>query len=252
MAAGRTLLIAVLGILVNGAISQVRAEDPFASPRGNIPASASTMTKSAKLALPFALDTLPKSWQESILKVMQQPNLTAIAPIEEFHASAQMYQWLLDHPERTTLAWKRLQIAAIDIKALGGGRFMWQDDEGSELLWRSVGANGDGRIWYAEGKVRPGTLLPTIPVRAVAVLQHRMKKDTRGEVTIRHQVEVYLQTDSRCAALVTRMVGPAAPKMAEQGAEQLLMFFSGIARYTERHPDKVQDLFVDEKNQVKP
>ena len=44
-------------------------------------------------------------------------------------------------------------------------------------------------------------------------------------------MDVYVQTDSKAAALVTRLLGPAAPRMAEQGATQLLMFFSSMAKY---------------------
>ena len=34
-------------------------------------------------------------------------------------------------------------------------------------------------------------------------------------------------------------MGSNAPKMAEQGAEQLLFFFSGVARYLHKNPDKL-------------
>ena len=51
-------------------------------------------------------------------------------------------------------------------------------------------------------------------------------------------VNIYFQTDSRAAATVMRMAGPAAPRMADDGAEQLLFFFSGMARYLEKHPDQ--------------
>ncbi len=55
---------------------------------------------------------------------------------------------------------------------------------------------------------------------------------------------MYLQTDSRAASAVLRMIGPAAPRMAEQGAEQLLLFFSGPARYVYRHPDQLESLLA--------
>jgi hypothetical protein len=64
---------------------------------------------------------------------------------------------------------------------------------------------------------------------------------------IKHQIEVFLHTDSRAAALVTRLVGDGAPRMAQQGAEQLLMFFSGIARYAHDKPEKAQGLFTESK-----
>jgi hypothetical protein len=214
--------------------------------QGRMPASARG-TNAGKLPLPADLDTLPANARDAVSRVMQSPTITAIAPAEEFCTTGEMYLWLLDHPDRVSLAWQRLKVGAVDICPIDGGRFRWQDDQGSELTWRTVIKNGEGRIWYAEGKVKPGALLPVVPVRAVAVLRHGVKKDEAGESVIRHQVEVFLQTDSRAANLVMRLVGPTVPRMAQDGAEQLLAFFSGIARYVDKHPTKAAGLLAEKK-----
>jgi hypothetical protein len=44
-----------------------------------------------------------------------------------------------------------------------------------------------------------------------------------------------------------RLIGPAAPRMAQDGAEQMLLFFSGIARYVDRHPSKAKALLAEKK-----
>jgi hypothetical protein len=200
-----------------------------------------------KIALPVSLDSLPATTRESIEKVIQQPTISAVAPLEEFASAGAMYLWLLDHPNRVSLAWQRLNVGAVDITATKEGRFAWKDELGSELVWSTAAKSGEGRVWYAEGKVKPAMLLPMVPVKAVAVLRHGIHKNELGEPVIRHQVEVFLQTDSKAATLVTKMFGTAAPKMAEQGAEQLLLFFSGIARYVARHPGKAEDLLAEKK-----
>jgi hypothetical protein len=55
---------------------------------------------------------------------------------------------------------------------------------------------------------------------------------------VTHDVDVYLQTDSKAAVLVMKLIGPAAPRLAEEGAVQLLLFFSGIARHLEAYPEQ--------------
>lgn len=200
-----------------------------------------------KIALPVSLDSVPKATREAIEKVMQNPTISAIAPVEEFISSGTTYLWLLDNPNRVSLAWQRLNVGAVEIQAAKNGGFNWKDDLGSELTWQTVAKSGEGRIWYAEGKVKPGQLIPTVPVKAVAILRHGIRKNDDGEPMIRHQVEVFLQTDSKAASVVTKMLGPAVPKMAEQGAEQLLLFFSGIARYVDRHPTKAEVLLAEKK-----
>jgi hypothetical protein len=55
-------------------------------------------------------------------------------------------------------------------------------------------------------------------------------------------VQAYMHTDSRAAGVVMRVLGPTAPKLAQEGAEQLLFFFNGIARYVQAHPDQTDAL----------
>ena len=246
MKRARIFLLGVMGWL--GSFSAVEAQAPVVNrPSGGDIIATGYTSRSSNLTLPVDLETLPAAVREALARVMRQPTITAVAPIEEFACASDKYVWLLDHPDRVSLAWKRLNVTAIEIAARENGRFNWQDDQGSELTWRMIAQSGEGRIWYAEGKVKPGALLPLVPVRAVAVLRHGVKKDTDGTPLIRHQVEVYLQTDSKTAALVLRMLGPTAPRMAEQGAEQLLMFFSGVARYIDRHPSRAQALLAEKK-----
>ena len=201
----------------------------------------------AKKGSPVNLETLPKSWRETLQKVISSPTITTTAGSEKFYVNDELYRWLLDHPDRVANAWRRMGVPAVDIGSLGEGRFSWTDEQGSELIWQTVSASEERRIWYAEGKVKPGPLLPMVPVRAVAILRHEISKDSKGRISVRHSVEAYLQTDSKFATLVTRILGPAAPRMAEQSADQLLYYFSGIGRYLDSHPEKAATLLAEQK-----
>ena len=196
------------------------------------------------LALPVPLSEMPAVTRDTIGPVMKDATIRAVCPPEEFIAHADMYRWLLDHPDRTAAAWRKLGVDAIQIKPLKDGRFIWKDD-GSELVWQSVAQGPTGRVWYAEGHVKPGFLLPTCPVKAVAVLYHEEKPRTTGDVLIKHQVEIYLKTDSKAANLATKLLGDSAARMAEQGSEQLLMFFSGIAKYAHDKPEKLREVLSE-------
>jgi hypothetical protein len=214
-----------------------------------LPAGAEPRAEKAKVAgtlpLPVALEAMPAATRDALLKVMKDPTLTAVSPAEEFVAQPDMYQWLLDHPDRTAGAWRKMGVAAVEIKPLKDGRFCWKDENGSELVWQNVAQGPTGRVWYAEGKVNPGPLLPTVSVKAVAVLTYADTPRSTGDAVIKHQIEVFLHTDSKAAALATKVLGDGAPRMASQGSEQLLMFFSGIAKYAHDKPEKARGLLTD-------
>jgi hypothetical protein len=189
---------------------------------------------------PVPLDGLPAALRESVAKVVRDPTLSAHGPAEEFPAGP--YEWLLDHPDRVATAWRRLGVPCVGITNKGNGQFSWADGQGSDVTWVAAYRGPGMRIWYAEGQAKAATSLPVIPVKAVAVLRHTQRSDESGQVLVSHEVDVYLQTDSRAAALVARLLGPAAPRMAEQGASQLLLFFSAMARHLDEHPDQVPPL----------
>jgi hypothetical protein len=200
-----------------------------------------------KQPLPVRIETLPANWQEALKKVMTSPTLSTSSAADRFQVNDEFYRWLLDNPDRVGVAWGRLGVPAVEIKPLGNGRFTWSDDQGSELTWLTVSESEQGRVWYADGKVKLGPLMPLIPIRAVAVVRHEATRDAKGRISVKHSLEAYLQTDSKFANLATRLLGPAAPRMAEQAADQLLFYFSGIAKHADAHPDQAEALLAKPK-----
>jgi hypothetical protein len=158
-----------------------------------------------------------------------------------------MYEWLFDHPDRVALAWQRLKVPAVPITDAGNGQFLWTDENGSEVTWRTVGTFPDGLVWYATGKVKPALAAPAVPVKAVAVLTRQQKVMKDGVAAFSTSVQIYLSSDSRAATTVVRLMGSSAPKYAEQGAEQFLEFFNGIADYVQKHPTKADALLAPKK-----
>lgn len=197
--------------------------------------------KSPEWTAPVPIELLPPGVRENVTKVVSQPTLVAHGPAEEFRAG--IYEWLVDHPDRTAVAWRRLGVPCVGIGDLGNGRYSWSDGQGSDLTWQTIVHAGEARVWYAEGHAKPGPMLPVMPVKAVCVLRFEKRSDIDGNIIVRHEVDVYLQTDSKAAAVIAKLLGPTAPRVAEQGASQLLLFFSAMAQHLEKHPEKATVLF---------
>jgi hypothetical protein len=221
---------------------EVPRSQPARRPTATIPAPGSNVT-----VQPSVLDHVSEKYRDAVSAVLKSPSMSAKAEEEEFTANEKIYDWLIEHPDRACLAWQRLKVPCLDITDHGKSVFKWSDDSGSELAWQTVGKFENGTIWYATGKVKAGTLIPTVPVKAVAILTAPRSADKDGASTFKPSIQLFVLTDSRVAATVMRVVGPAAPKMAEQGAEQLLFFFSGIARYTHKKPEQMEALLAPKK-----
>ncbi|MCU0705660.1 MAG: hypothetical protein MUF18_16935 [Fimbriiglobus sp.] len=246
MPSARTL---ALTALVASGVASAADPRPLYAPAPSVTQKNPTATATKQ---PSLMDFVAEAHRDTVGGVVRAATLSAKSTEEEFVAHPAVYDWLLDHPDRTSLGWQRMKVPCVDIVDRGKGQFTWADETGSELHWQTVGDIPNGRIWYATGKVKPAALLPMIPVKAVAVLQApRSAPNKDGYCTFKPVVNVYLQCDSRLANAALRIAGPSAPKMAEEGAGQLLYFFSGVAKHLEKHPDQVETMLAPKPTATK-
>jgi hypothetical protein len=241
-----------LGVLLGGTVAGLAGAAP---PMAALPmapaANPNTMTAEfPNTAGPVRVklsDVVHADYREAVLKVVKEPTVSTKFTAPDVVCTAAMYEWLFDHPDRVALAWNRLKVPAVPISDAGNGLFSWTDENGSEVVWRTVGTFADGRVWYATGKVKPGVATPSVPVKAVAVLTHPKKVAKDGVASFSTSVQIFLVSDSKAATVALRLLGPAAPKVAEQGAEQFLEFFNGIADYVQKNPTKADALLAPAK-----
>jgi hypothetical protein len=192
---------------------------------------------------PLDLDDFPAETQKRVRPVVEQPTVAAHGPMEIFTCQPSMYHWLLDHPDQAVKLWRRLGAKCIEIQDQGAGRFSWKDGA-SEVHWEVVQDGPRRRVWYAEGQVKPGLLLPTVPFKAILVLDYAEGKDSSGRPAVRHQMQMILHTDSKVVALATKLVGDSAPKSAEKFLAQLQMFYAAMSWFLDQHPDRADKMFA--------
>jgi hypothetical protein len=190
------------------------------------------------------LAEIAPAYRERMRHVLVEPTLHSRGPVEVFRGNPGFYEWLLNHPDKAVTMWRRLGARCTDIHDRGNGRFAYTDPHGSDIAWETVHRGPGERIWYAEGAASPGAFFPLAPVRAVVVLRYTQTPDAYGRVVFHHQAELWMQTDSKAAALMAKLVGNSAPRLAEQCVGQLELFFSGMVFYMERHPERIESVVL--------
>lgn len=192
---------------------------------------------------PLPLEQIEPALRQRIQAVLDRPTLASHGPSETFNANGDVYRWLLDHPDRAVQLWRLLGARVSDIVDRGDGVYTWRDDHGSEVSWHTALRAHGLHVWYAEGKVKPGLLLPLTPFRCVAIMQYEEGKDTAGLPAIRHQVHFRLRCDRGAMALATRILGASAPRLAEQYLGQLQLFYGGMAWYLYKDEKRAQEMY---------
>jgi hypothetical protein len=216
---------------------------------GSAGAQESALQRRAAARVP--LEAIPTELRERVRVTVQKPTLFSLGPAESFAGSPKLYRWLLDHPDRGVQAWRRLGAHCMDITARGDGSFGSADGHGSEVHWQTIHDGTNVRVWYAAGKMRPGLLLPALPFQAVLVLRHGLREDGPEHALIFHQADVFVHTDSKTAAVLAKMLGTSAPRLAEQALGQLELFFSGLVWYFDQHPERADKLLAQHQSTLK-
>lgn len=231
-----------LGVLLSG--TMVLADIGAAPPTSSVTTPV-MIADSPPAAVPQRLnllDVVRPEFHEGVLKCVRHPTVATQSSGDEIICTVAVYEWLYDHPDRVALAWQRLKIPTVAITDLGNGRFGWTDQNGSEVIWQTVGTFADGLVWYASGKVKISAVSPSIPIQATFVVSHPRKAEKDGVAVFVPHVQVYVHSDSKAANLALRIIGPTAPRLAEEAASQLLDFFGGIAAVVQKNPTKAEML----------
>jgi hypothetical protein len=250
------LLMMVCAATTNAAFAQTAPDSVVASPYSaaktddRLQQTAGYGPRTAQhgfVPAPVPLDELSPPIRDRVRVVLEHPTLSSRGPLEAFRCRPSIYFWLLDHPDVAMRLWRSLGAKCSDIHALGEGNFAWRDAQNGEVHWQTIVRTDKQRVWYAEGRVKAGPLLPAVSLRAVVVLNHQEGSDGKGKPAVRHQMDMILHTDSRAVSLAARLFGASAPRLAEEYVAQMEMFFGALAWYLTEHPDKAALLFQELK-----
>ena len=203
--------------------------------------------KKQETPAPFPLQLVADAKRDAVRQVVERPTLTSRSQTENFNGKPEIYRFFLDRPDRACVAWRRLGAKCVSIQSRGNQLFSWADDNAGEVVWETIVRQPGVQVWFAEGKVKPSPVMPLVPVKVVVVMRYKEYVTSEGVAAITHQTEMFIQTDSKAAALVTKMMGPGAQRMAEQGLGQFQFFFAGLCHYLDRHPDQIPNLTREER-----
>lgn len=179
------------------------------------------------------MDKLSEAVRNKVNHVIQHAQMFERSKTESFPCNADVYRWLLESPDASLFAWKKLGATKAKITRLDNGTFLGSDGINGELRWQLIATGPLSRIWYAEGSGRLGPLLPTMTIRAIVFLNFQDVKGTDGRTGIKHRIEFLAQYDS--IALVNKLTNMSAESTGKKAIQQLEMFFSGMAWYVSEH-----------------
>ncbi|MCS7168204.1 MAG: hypothetical protein RMI91_04720 [Gemmatales bacterium] len=200
------------------------------------------------------LQRLAEPWRSHALHVAQAPQIRSTGRAETFPCRRELYVWLLEHPDWGYWLWQQLGARGVQVRAVGNGEFVGEDEHGNRMNWHTIYHEPGLRLWYVEATGRGKLLSQPAHVRALLLLRYRGLRAPQGQTGIRHQAELAAQVDARGWQVILRFGQQAAQEFARQCLEQVQLFFAGMAWYVTEHPqwarEQVQKLMRQHPEQA--
>lgn len=189
----------------------------------------------------FPFELVPEPLRLKVETVIKQPTAYSRGPVEAFPCHPPVYRWLLDNPHHGFRAWKALGVKCATVDQKGDGSFHGVDPLGSEMKFTEVLREPNRRVWYAEGLAKPAPLTPSVPFKLVLLLRYHDVVGADGRIGVRQRAELFAQFDAgKAATFLGKVWGMTSDVAAKKAAEQVELFFSGLAWYISEHPDWVK------------
>lgn len=170
--------------------------------------------------------------------------------LEPYPVRAEVFEFLLDHPEFASHVTRALRAARYKIWHDGDG--LWLDDGwGVKGRFTLLHAERGLRLMYAAGAYDQG-VLPEIRGQAVVAINYEFRPDGQGRTLAATAVTAFVQLDSRVLRTVGKIGGPLVQAKADREGRTLLKVFGRVSRAIADNPADVYRRVTERPGAPKP
>ena len=184
--------------------------------------------------MPSLPSGIPAAQRARLEAVAQAAAVSTHVEAEPFVARAEIFEYLIDHPEFATRVTRAVKAARYRI---------WREADGLHIDdgWGTVGrfelvyAAGGTRVMHARG-IYQKLLLPDIHGEAVVMIEYAIRPAADGKSLITSAVTGYVKLDSGFLTVATKLVTPLARAKADREAKLLVKVFARVSRAADEQP----------------
>lgn len=180
---------------------------------------------------------LPPEQRARVDDVVRHAFASTRMELDPYPARAEVFEYLLDHPEFASHVTRALRAARYKIWHDADG--LWLDDGwGVKGRFNLLHAERGLRLMYAAGAYDQG-VLPDIRGQAVVAITYEFRPDGQGRTLAATAVKAFVQLDSRVLRTVGKLGGPLVQAKADREGRTMLKVFAKVSRAIEDNPADV-------------
>lgn len=238
----RTATIALLAITLLAAIPvAARAEGGLLGRPDPFKASISREAREDAIrAIP--LDKLDPAAQAAVQSVLSNVTIFRRMPTRVIQCDAELYQFLLRHPDVVVSIWQAFGITQISLDRISPDQYRLKDSAGTDGTVRYLYQSPETHLIYTEGKYEgPLSTKPTHG-RGILLLKSGYIRQPDGRDYIALRLDTFIQVEPGGAELLTKTFQPVVGKIADLNFLQTAGFVGSLSRTAEVNAKGVERL----------
>jgi hypothetical protein len=205
------------------------------------PGSSSLATRREALA-ELSLAGLAPAQLAKAQAVLNGLGLFRRLPALEMEVDAEVYRYLLSHPDVAVSTWRAMDISKFQLNLTGPGVYHADAGDGSVgtvELWR---ATPDETVIYCDGAFKSPLLARPIVARAIMRLKMRFFEDADGKSKVEHCGDVFVEFPSQTVETVARVISPVSHMIADRNFRQLTLYVHLMSQAMSRQPGWIRTI----------
>ena len=191
-------------------------------------------------AIPF--DRLTDDAQARIWRIVSQATIYRRLPVARLQSDADMYLFLVRHPEVIVNMWDLMGVTKVNLRRTGDFTFDANDGAGTTGVGELIYGDKETHLVLGEGYYEGAVLKRKIHGRCLIMLKTGYATDAEAKTQITHRLDMFVQLDNIGAELVAKTLQPLVGKSADHNFIETSRFLGQISQAAETRSTGMQHL----------
>jgi len=171
--------------------------------------------------------------REKVAWILANTSVFRRLPIRVISCDADLYQFLVQHPDVVVNIWEVFGISHLSMRQTGADTFQVSDDAGTTGTLQYLYRSRDTQVIYVDGLYTGKLFGHQVRGRGIMVLKSGYVRDTQGRCFVSSRLDAFMNVEPGGAEFLTKTFQPLVGKVADLNFVQTADFVGSLSRTAE-------------------
>ena len=244
---------ACLASIAGGLVAAMSPSDAWSArpPRPSSDSGVSSREVRDVAVRELPLTKLSREDRNRVARVVNDAAVFRRLPTQTIACDAQLYTFLIQHPDLVVNLWRVLGISEVALERTGPNQFRTDDKQGTQGTIEILHADQSSMLALADGMYDGALFTRRVRGRCVLALKNGEYQGENQEPIISTRLDVFIQIENVGAELLVKSFQPLVGHFADHNFRETAHFVETLNRAAQVNPGKIEQL-ANKMNDISP